>query len=140
MAWMVKGWVSYRSNNYNLPEVEDMQTRLQSWRKETQRITDFLEAKCQLESEWTGKDEYGNDIDPPQGVNLLGKPNPWVVKRTDLWNCYASWFKAQQDENEKRLRKAEFYGDIAALSGVQEGTHKFGGRQFDVFFGVVLKS
>ena len=55
-------------------------------------------------------------------------------------NKYTEWFKANQSENdEKRLKKADFYGDIAALSGVTEGTHKFAGRQLDVFLGIILK-
>jgi putative DNA primase/helicase len=136
MTWMIQGLVAFRKAGRKLPIVADMETRLKGWRTESERLRDFLDAKCWLESEWTGTVD-GAEI-------ILPEDWEWTVAQNELWKCYSDWFKTTQ-EDDKRMRKAEFYGDIESLPGVRRGRPNFAGKpdtrqQKDGFFGIALRT
>jgi phage/plasmid-associated DNA primase len=136
MAWMVEGYIEYKRAG-GLPTVADMEQRLKGWRSESQRLRDFLETHCLLQSEWIDKDADGKPIESPTGKDADGKPKPWVAAQNQLWKCYSAWVDTQ--DGEERMKKSEFYGDIESLPGVSRGRPKIGDKQTDGFFGIVLK-
>ena len=97
-----------------------MQEYLEGWRKENQRLQDFVETHCWLEQEWTGKDASGKPI-------VLPKEWVWAVAQNELWKCYSKWVAMQGGE--KRLKKNAFYEEIACLPGVQQGRPTIGRTQ-----------
>ena len=124
--------VAFRKAGMKLPTVEDMEKRRKAWRNESERLRDFLDAKCWLESEWTGTID-GARIALPEDWE-------WTVAQNELWKSYREWIKTEEDD--KRMKKVEFYGDIESLPGVRQGRPYFGKKpdriQKDGFFGIAL--
>jgi putative DNA primase/helicase len=137
MAWLVKGYRKYKDEG--LPTVAEMEKHLNAWRSECQRLRYFLETHCWLEVEWPAKDADGNPVEYQDAdENAIKPPKQWAVAQAGLWKLYSDWVAIQP--NEKRMKKAEFYGDIACLPGVKQGNPTINNKQIDGFFGLALKT